>query len=671
METEGVLGDFDVLGAFVHLWRTKFTGALRFERESYIKIFYFQEGVIVAATSNEPTDQVGEILRKNGKVTAEQLEKAVESSSPRTAGDALVAAAVISRKELLWALKMQLIEMVGSILRWDDGSYSLVENYLPKRTENVSFLTQHILLELVLRTADRPLVARLAAPEDVFRRRADREDDYKALDLSKDADALIGRLDGAMTAGDLAGSSKIDEFSVFKLVGALHLLGILETPRTATPEPEALPPSPAFEAALGEAPALELDTDVPAIDFGTPTQLSFEGGAELETAPPRLEEPAVPSLDFEPSSSGSIPTSPGFSFDSETPASIPMPQPEPEPAAEPSIPSAPSAVPEPPPVSIGASGAPPEAIPSRPIAIEAASDGFGSEDFGMEPVSGLPPASSGAGASPAAGEGEPSLESQLRHTFQESVEGGSTKRISGAGPKLDFESRSNWRENARKAKVRKIGIIVLAAVALLTVAAVLWIRHRRQLPDEPVVATTRPAPATAAATASSSASSVAATATSPATAGTMAPPIAVATSAVSTAAPTAANRPTPPPPAALVVATSPAPAPVVAVPPTGSRNVEKGREFLKRAKGEPAGRWTIKLQSVCAEDSVERAQAESTADFTVWFVLVEVNGKTCFRVFGGFFDSQAEARAALAKVPARFREPGNQPTPALIEKSLP
>jgi hypothetical protein len=692
METEGLLESFDVLGAFVHLWKRKFTGALRFERESLIKIFYFHDGVIVAATSNDPPDTVGEILRRSGKISDDQLRQLSEGTSARSVGEALVSSGFITRKELLWALKMQLIEMINSILRWSDGSYSLVENYLPKRTDNVSFLTQHVLLELILRTTDRGIVVgRIIGADDVLSKVPDTEDEYRALDLSKDADAIVSRLDGAATVAEIGASAKIDDFSVFKLLGALKLLGILSDLRQ-TAAPAAIPAEPV------------------GIDFGAPVELGGEPALPLETP-----QPAPLGLSIEPPVAlpAVLPPAVSFSVEPEIPSpsvsAAPLPPvPEAEPAAiefpAPTRMSFELEMEAPPPAAEGGFSRP-SSSPPIPIGSEAGSFKSAEElDGGRRPA---PPLSldfeegpSMANAAipspaltdlPARTDDLPSLEAQLGETFEDSpasASAGPTQRIQGKRVTVGFRGEA---EDTIRAKAVRRWSLIGAALLVVGVAVGAWFWKRSHaIPDEDlgpaVPASVRPVPRPSVpATPSSPAESAAPTSASPLP-GTVASSLVAVPAGTAAAAPTVAASPAVPPPAspapkpAPVVASAtpvkPAPPvpvkPAVAPPPAAGGSAEYGamaKSFAKQAAALPAGQWTLKIDSVCSDESIARALAASTAEAKVWFVPVEVSGKTCYRLFTGFYSSQQAAEAAISRIPATLRE-GSKPTPMPIAKAI-
>src|SRR5215210_763218 len=137
---EGEIRDIDLVARLVELWREQFTGAIRFENDGIIKIVYFKTGDILSASTNDRADSVDEILMRANKVTREHVKQAlVKRKENETLGDALLNLGFITRKELTWGRRMQAISVIRSIQGWSAGSFTIVNDYLPKREEGTIF----------------------------------------------------------------------------------------------------------------------------------------------------------------------------------------------------------------------------------------------------------------------------------------------------------------------------------------------------------------------------------------------------------------------------------------------------------------------------------------------------------------------------------------------------
>src|SRR5256886_8232978 len=217
MQLEGQIRDIDIVERLVELWREHFTGAFRFENDGVIKIVYFKGGDVLSASTNDRTDSIDEILLRAGKVTREHVKQALaKRKESETLGDALLGLGFITRKELTWARRVQVIGILRGVLGWPGGSYTIVADYLPKREEGTIFPLQQIILELIVTDQDRAKVERsMDSGAVVFAKTAGFDDAFRKLGLNEDAEQIVAQIDGARSAADVAAASGKDIFNVY------------------------------------------------------------------------------------------------------------------------------------------------------------------------------------------------------------------------------------------------------------------------------------------------------------------------------------------------------------------------------------------------------------------------------------------------------------------------
>jgi hypothetical protein len=110
------------------------TGILSLVAGAARKALYFRDGRVVFATSNVPSDRLGEILLRDGRITAEQNDTSARVlTQGRRQGRALVEAGVLSPDDLWSAVQQQVREIVFSVFEWSEGTFHFEDSALPAR----------------------------------------------------------------------------------------------------------------------------------------------------------------------------------------------------------------------------------------------------------------------------------------------------------------------------------------------------------------------------------------------------------------------------------------------------------------------------------------------------------------------------------------------------------
>ncbi len=234
MSFEGEIGEIDLVQRLVELGRERFTGAIRFEQDGIIKIVYLKEGEILSASTNDRTDAVDEILYRAGKVNKEHIKQALaKRKETETLGDALLGLGFITRKELTWARRVQVIGIIRSVRSWTNGAYAIVADYLPKREEGTIFPLQQIIVELFVTEQERqPFERALDGGSAVLTRSDGFDEGFQRLGLNEEAAEIVSKIDGSKSAAEIAGAAGKDTFNTYKLLEALRALGLLQKVET-------------------------------------------------------------------------------------------------------------------------------------------------------------------------------------------------------------------------------------------------------------------------------------------------------------------------------------------------------------------------------------------------------------------------------------------------------
>jgi septal ring-binding cell division protein DamX len=596
---EGEISEIRLVERLVELWREQFTGAIRFENDGIIKIVYFKGGDILSASTNDRADSIDEILMKAGKVSREHVKQALaKRKESETLGDALLNLGFITRKELTWARRVQVVGVIRSINAWTTGSFTIVADYLPKRDEGTLFPLPQVIVELIVTEQDRQQFERaMDGGSATFAKAGDFDEVFRRLGLNEDAEAIAKQIDGTQSASEIATSSGRDAFNAYKLLQALATLGII----TRAGKPQVQPQFSLDDfSAAGVSDAADLWSEPQAAPAPGPMFQIDEAEAIRQ---PTLEIPVEP-MDFD------IEAGPAVA--APTPAKSAWDETEevPTPVAAPAAPQ--SKMPswdKPAPAPIPAHVEPPAAA---------------AEEWGFD---------------------EAQIETARRATSSAS----STK----SGPKLTAAFKKEAR--VKEGKGSRFGLIITVLVIAILAAGGyygwLW-WQARQAEESAPVAVARPAapkgtpPPATSSTASTDTTMTMVPITSSTDTGIAVTPPGTSTASTATVAP----APEPSETAALPRVTP------AAAPPAAPANASRERydALAREYAANPSGNFTIQIQILC--DTGNLGQAIKAGGSNIWFVPQPIGARSCYRVMWGHYTTREEAQRALATVPAALRD---------------
>ena len=611
MNYEGEIREINLVERLIELWRGQFTGAIRFENDGIIKIIYFKGGDILSASTNDRADSVDEILMRAGKVSKEHVKQALtKRKETETLGDALLNLGFITRKELTWARRIQVINVIRSIEAWEAGSFTVVADYLPKREEGTIFPLPQVVVEMIVTDQDRGKYERLLeSGAAVYTKTAGHDEIFRKLGLNEDAEAVMGQVDGERQATEVAAASRQDTFDAFKLIHALSILGLLERKSEAVPEPAVQGFETAGVADAADAWGGVSDSPEPKFQFDDITPApSFDASDEISIAP-------VPGLADPLTSAPSLPT-----WD-----------------APPVQDLAPS---------VSAVEPPPSFTPEPDEMVEEVEEkSWGFDEAQVETArratdaqsTRVPPEMPAVFLPTPAGPAETSRAYRSEETMSRRGIGNTTTRRAISPPK---------RKSSRSGLL--LGIIGIFLLGALGYYAFQWWQGRDAAVAQPVTsagtATAAPIVTPVETAPPALGTIVPVTETIPPPTATTAPPAKVTTAPAGTTKTAVPTKAAPTKAATTTAAASPASAQG-----DRARYEAMAREFASN----PAGNFTVQFAIVCEPSNVAKA-LRTGGD--VWFSSITLKGRSCFRMFWGRYATRAEAEAAMQRLPGELRE---------------
>jgi hypothetical protein len=201
-------------------------GRLSLTRDREEALLDLRSPWLVRAAGNRDRDRLEEVLLARGRITPEQHAEArlrQEEDPEAGTGRGLIAAAVLTPRELIAARRDQARQIVQGLFEWEDGAYAFEEGHaVPGWSAPVDLP----ILDLVadgLRSVRRAELfrERLPSPDWAFEIIPGRN----GVALQPEEEHLLGLLDGTRTLGALAEGGEYPPDEVRRIVFLLLTLG--------------------------------------------------------------------------------------------------------------------------------------------------------------------------------------------------------------------------------------------------------------------------------------------------------------------------------------------------------------------------------------------------------------------------------------------------------------
>src|SRR5215510_6665238 len=176
MALEGTIKDFGLPDIFQLIGLQRKTGILTLNNEKETVTVAFENGMVVSADADSKRleDRLGNVLVKQGKLSKERLDDALQTQRQtlQRLGHILATNDFITGKDLKDALQVQVAQIVFKVFRWRDGHYSFApaENVDYDRENFVPMSTDFILMEGIRMVDEWPIIEKKIPSFDmVFR----------------------------------------------------------------------------------------------------------------------------------------------------------------------------------------------------------------------------------------------------------------------------------------------------------------------------------------------------------------------------------------------------------------------------------------------------------------------------------------------------------------------
>ncbi|HYK42306.1 MAG TPA: DUF4388 domain-containing protein [Thermoanaerobaculia bacterium] len=269
MGLEGTLRVFSLNDIFQVLGLQRKSGVLTVEGEDDTVTISFLGGSVVAAESaNRRLDnRIGHLLVRAGRLTESQLEEILktQAETQQRLGFLLIRERLVSPEDLRQALRLQILRIVYSAFRWEDGRFRFTqEGPIDYDADHMSPVpTESILMESAQMLDEWPLLEKKVRSREVVFERAPGVESLKLVSSAQGAGEgtlVVSRaeaetwkwIDGTRSVADIMEHAFLSDFEAYK--GLAELVGrnlIVEAKPSAPVEA----PAPVVRQADAAAPA--------------------------------------------------------------------------------------------------------------------------------------------------------------------------------------------------------------------------------------------------------------------------------------------------------------------------------------------------------------------------------------------------------------------------------
>jgi hypothetical protein len=208
------------------------SGRLFLRQRDLERTLFWKEGDIVFAQSNSIEHTLGKFLLRNGKITPEQYDESRRKVAPNVRhGKILVQMGAISPKDLWWGVKNQVLEILYSLFRWKEGSFSFIEAEDETLGERIvlQLNTSSVIMEGIRRLDESERIQeKITSLDMIVSHTPGAQPNFEELEMSEVEIAVYNNIDGSLTITELIGKSELTEFEVTRILFQLLSARLIE-----------------------------------------------------------------------------------------------------------------------------------------------------------------------------------------------------------------------------------------------------------------------------------------------------------------------------------------------------------------------------------------------------------------------------------------------------------
>jgi len=235
MAIEGPLQDIGIHDVFQLLDLARKSGRLtvRSSARDNEGTVYFESGAVVHATMRDNPHTLGVLLKKAGKVSERELERAMatQRTDMRRLGEILIAQGSVTRREVERYMRQQIETVVFDLFSWNEGSFTFADGVddAVQMDAAIRVSIESLLMEGARRIDEWSRMGDRIPNAEVVPRLAQQRDDASAfIDLRPAEWEVLALIDGSHSLREIAAELAVSEFEVAKTVYGMLSTELIE-----------------------------------------------------------------------------------------------------------------------------------------------------------------------------------------------------------------------------------------------------------------------------------------------------------------------------------------------------------------------------------------------------------------------------------------------------------
>jgi tetratricopeptide (TPR) repeat protein len=208
------------------------TGCLSVVDRNNVAHVYFDRGRICYASIVNRRDRLGDILVKNGKITQEQLDAAIERQArerDKRLGELLIEQGALSREDFEHYMRLQIQEAVYFLFTWTRGTFNFEAEVRPEQQDFlVSIVPESLLLEGARRVDEWSQIEKKIPSFDLIFSVDRQRLEAAGVQLTREQQRIVPLLDGTRDVARVVEDSGLGEFEVGKALYGLVTAGFAQ-----------------------------------------------------------------------------------------------------------------------------------------------------------------------------------------------------------------------------------------------------------------------------------------------------------------------------------------------------------------------------------------------------------------------------------------------------------